>query len=96
LLIIVLGSVGYCLEVSKAFYVISHAMVTPEMAANSMTYIVTMVVALFSPYMLAPILIGMLFIALGFVAELFVSRTIQPERCYSVKKELGDSTEPAV
>jgi dolichol-phosphate mannosyltransferase len=33
--------------------------------------------------------IGLLFIALGFVAELFVSRTIQPETCYAVK-----STEP--
>ncbi|MCL2710464.1 MAG: glycosyltransferase family 2 protein [Planctomycetaceae bacterium] len=46
---------------------------------------------LFSAYMFASMIpTGIVFIALGFVAELFVSRTIQPERCYSVKKE----TEP--
>jgi hypothetical protein len=57
------------------------------MAANSIEYIVLPVTALFSPYLLAPVLIGMLFIALGFAAELFVLRTIQPEKCFSIKSQ---------
>ena len=91
LMVILLGILGYCLEVAKAFYVISLAMVTPMIVMNSTTYIVTALVALLSPYLLAPVLIGMVFIALGFLAELFVAKTIQPERCYSVKGETADS-----
>jgi len=85
LIVILLGILGYCLEVGKAFYVISHALVTPETATNSMTYIATVAAAALSPYMLAPILIGFLFIALGMLSELFVSKTIRAEKCYSVK-----------
>ena len=44
--------------------------------------------ALFSPYLLAPVLIGMLFIALGMLSELFVSKTIRADRCYSVKGKI--------
>jgi len=36
-----------------------------------------------------PITVGLILIALGLLAELFVSRTIQPERCYSVRRYLG-------
>jgi len=89
LIIIAIGIIGYCLECAKAFYLLSRAFVTPEMAANSKPYIVTMAIAMFSPYLLAPVLIGVLCIALGFVAELFVGRTIQPDKCYAVKKEIG-------
>jgi len=34
--------------------------------------------------------VGIIFIALGLLAELFVSKTILPERCYSVKGEMGN------
>ena len=88
LLVIVLGIIGYLLEGAKVAFLLSQAFISVEMAKGSMPYIAGLITGFLSPYMLAPILIGMLFIALGFVAELFVSRTIQPERCYSIKKEI--------
>jgi dolichol-phosphate mannosyltransferase len=36
-----------------------------------------------------PITVGVLLIVLGLVLEALVARTIQPERCYSVKREWG-------
>jgi len=50
--------------------------------------VLAFMMALFSPYLLATALIGVLFIALGLLAELFVARTIQPDKCYSVKRQL--------
>jgi len=41
-------------------------------------------------FLCTPIIVGMTFIALGFVSELFVSKMIQPDKCYSVRKEIGD------
>jgi dolichol-phosphate mannosyltransferase len=44
---------------------------------------------MFPGYFCTTLLIaGLTFIALGFVAELFVLRTIQPDKCYAVKKEV--------
>jgi len=49
----------------------------------------SLMMSIFSPYMLATVWVGLLFVALGFVAELFLTKTIQPEKCYAVKKETG-------
>jgi dolichol-phosphate mannosyltransferase len=89
LIVIALGVVGWCFNVAKAFYWYISMSATPAMemgaGAAALTYTATVVVL----FPLAPVLIGMFFIALGFFAELFVSRTIQPERCYSVRRSLG-------
>ena len=94
LLIIALGIIGYSAEVIKAIYLFIH--LRQIFGQHSMTDVISsLVMGLVSPYMLAPVLIGMTFIALGFVAELLVAKTIQPEQCYSVKKELGKKRKTA-
>jgi dolichol-phosphate mannosyltransferase len=90
-IVIVLGIIGYCLQAARFFYTIHctmHESIEVELTATNT--ITGFVFAIFSPYLLAPILLGMLFIALGFIAELFVSKNIQPEKCYMVKKEVGN------
>ena len=89
LILIVLGIIGYCLGVCRLFHIYNQF---PQAFGqnNTIFHIISgLWMALLSPYLLAPVLIGMLFIALGFVAELVVVRTIQPDKCYAVKKELG-------
>ena len=80
-MIIVLGIFGYFIEAFKAIYVFSQ--LTPDSEIN----VASVSMGLLSPYMLAPIFIGMLFIALGLVTELIMAKTIQPNKCYSIKKE---------
>ena len=89
LLVIALGIMSYSWQIVQTLRLLCSFQQLPKGFGVPDTAI-HLVIGLFSPYLLAPILIGVLFIALGFVTELFVSRTIQPERCYSVKKELGD------
>ncbi|MCL2004979.1 MAG: glycosyltransferase [Planctomycetaceae bacterium] len=78
LTIIALGIVGYCLQVIGLML---------GLGITVANIFVACVAGLFSPYFLVPILLGVLFIALGFVAELFVSKTIQADTCYAVRKE---------
>ena len=85
LIIIALGIVGYLLEAVKVAYLLLRVFETKDMAMNSIQYIMSVAIGFLSPYMLVPIIIGLLLIALGFIAELFVARTIQPEKCYAVK-----------
>jgi dolichol-phosphate mannosyltransferase len=92
LIIIAIGITSYCLEACKLFHVYYHF---PEALGQHTTVFHIMsalIMGMFSPYMLATVWIGLLFIALGFIAELFVSRTIQPDQCYAVKKELGNTS----
>ena len=88
LMAIVLGMIGYCLEVFKACYMLSRFLGQHDVELHAVIYFGTMVVTLLSPYLFAPVFVGLLFIALGFVAELFVARTIQPEKCYTIKCQL--------
>ena len=94
LIVIALGIIGYCAEVIRAIYILSSipCAFVPNVPI-SMAYAMSIMMGLISPYMLAPVLIGMTFIALGFVAELFTARTIQPDKCYAVKKELGNKSD---
>jgi len=94
LLIIVLGVIGYCIQCAYFIHALILQVPLGGACVNVATLFHTMLLSF--PYLGIPLIIGITFIALGFFAELFVLRTIQPERCYSVKKELGDSTEPAV
>jgi dolichol-phosphate mannosyltransferase len=90
LILIAIGVISYCLEACKLFHVYNQF---PQAFGQSQTafHIISgFLMAIFSPYMLATVWIGLLFIALGFAAELFVSKTIQPDKCYAVKKETAD------
>jgi len=91
-LIIVIGIISYCLEACKLFHMWHHFPQAFEQTNTTFHIMLSLMMAVFSPYMLATVWIGLLFIALGFVAELFVSKTIQPDQCYSVKKESGDKS----
>ena len=92
LVIIAMGIIGYGLEACKLF----HMYYTLPQAFgqnNTIFHIFAgLWMAVFSPYMLATVWIGLLFIALGVVAELFVVRTIQPDKCYVAKKRIGDGS----
>ena len=90
LIIIAIGLLGYCLQAVQLFYMHCHIPQSIGVELTAINIVAGFVFALFSPYLLAPVLIGMSFIVLGFLAELIVSKTIQPERCYSIKKQ----TEP--
>ena len=87
LIVIALGILGYCAEAVKV--VCQFSQIPPDFVSILVMCIVSIMMGLVSPYMLVPVLTGMLFIALGFAAELFTARTIQPDKCYAVKKELG-------
>ena len=88
LCLILLGMMTYCLEVCKAFHMWYHFPQAFEQTNTVFLTVSAFMMALLSPYLLATVWIGVLFIALGCVAELFVARTIQPDKCYSVKKQL--------
>jgi len=89
LIVIALGIISYVWQIVQAvrlYYTLS-----PQFGEKSSSWVWALVSNTLSPYLLIPILIGVMFIALGFVAELFAAKTIQPEQCYSVKKELNNS-----
>jgi len=86
---IVIPCLNFCAVLSVGTYYLALSCIEGFTPGNRLV-LGMIVTALLSLENYVPILIGLVFIALGFVAELFVSRTIQPERCYSVKKQ----TEP--
>ena len=83
LIIIALGIVNYCWN----FYWHISMLSNPTLiVADKSMVIASIVASLMLPHYYMPVFIGLLFIALGFLAELFVSKTIQPERCYAARK----------
>ena len=85
LIVMAIGIIGYCLEAGKLFHVYYHF---PQAFGQDITMfhiLSALMMSVFSPYMLATFWIGLLFIALGFLAELFVARTMIPDKCYSIK-----------
>ena len=84
---IVLGVLSYCIGI------------VGQLAGNPETHwfrlhlgmefgkVISIIIDLFTPrYSLIPIFVGMFFFALGMLSELFVSKTIQTDTCYSVKR----------
>ena len=87
LAVIAIGIISYCLEASKLFYMY-YSFPQAFGQNNSVWHVISgFMMAVLSPYMLATVWIGMLFIALGFVAELFVARTVQPDKCYAIRDQ---------
>ena len=89
LIVIVIGVCSYIFEASKLFRMYNRF---PQAFGENITLfdiLSSLMMSIFSPYMLATVWVGLLFVALGFVAELFLTKTIQPEKCYAVKKETG-------
>ena len=88
LIAIAIGIIGYCLETYKLFHIYTHF---PQAFEQNTTFhiISGLMIAVFSPYMLATVWIGLLFIALGMLSELFVAKNVQPNKCYAVKKTTG-------
>jgi len=86
LLIIALGIISYCIQC--AYF--AHALILQVPLGGASFHAATLlhIMLLSLPHLFVPVIFGTAFIILGFVAELFVSRTIQPERCYSIKKEI--------
>jgi len=87
LIVIAIGVIAYCLEASKLFHVYYHFPQAFEQNTTTFHILSALMMSVFSPYMLATVWIGLFFIALGFVAELIVARTIQPEKCYAVRSQ---------
>jgi dolichol-phosphate mannosyltransferase len=81
LIVMLLGVVSACLIITNAML-----LKYPIGVAGFVFMCLLLIHVFFS----VPIIVGLLFIALGFVAELFVARTIQPEKCYAVKKQTAD------
>jgi len=95
LILIAIGVLTYCLEASKLFHMYYHFPQAFGQTNTAFHILSALAMGLFSPCLLATVWIGLLFIALGFVAELFVARTIQPEKCYAVKNRVSKEREPA-
>ena len=85
LVIIALGIVNYGWNVYWHMWLIF----SPSVTVASPMAMQSFIASLMLPHYYMPIFIGILFLALGFVAELFVSKNIQPDKCYAVKKKTG-------
>jgi len=96
LIIMAIGIIAYCLEACKLFHMYYHF--PPALEQHNILFHIlsALMMGVLSPYMLATFWIGLLFIALGFVAELFVSKTIQPEKCYAVKRYKAGVDNPSI
>ena len=90
MMVIALGIVGYCMQAIQLFYMYCQLPQSIGVELTATKIVTGFVFALFSPYLLAPVLIGLLFIALGMLSELVVSKTIRTDTCYSVKKVIEE------
>ena len=88
LIIIALGIIGYFFQ----FIGYVHEVWFNAGTALNLSFLEKVGMLLQSAYYAplgTPILVGITLIALGLVAELFTVRTIQPDKCYAVQKEIG-------